>query len=137
MTERSRLIGLMAKREAAQLADARRGFAAVVKQQQAAENMSQRLDDLLNQRRLGSAGAMSVADLREHRRLSDQIAAEAARNRLRAQQLKAEVDAAAEELARKDHRKRVLDDAAQTARHSEAQERENRREAASSPRIRR
>jgi hypothetical protein len=130
MSERSRMIGLMARREAAQLADARRGFAAVVRQHQAAEHLTQRLESLLDARRVEGAAAMSVAQLREHRRLSDQLAAEAERNRQRAVQLEAEVKKVAAELAQKDHRKRVLDDAALSARQSEQREREDRADAA-------
>lgn len=137
MTARSKLITLMAQREASEIANARRAFAHVVQEQQAAQSMTQRLSALLDQRREEGREQMSVAELRQHRHLSSQLAAEAERTRLRAAQMQAEVDAAMANLSRKKHRKQVLDEAALTARKAEAQEQEQRREAARIPYTRR
>lgn len=136
MTERSRLIALMAQREANELANARRAFASVVQEQTAAANMSARLTALMDQKRDQLRDHNSVAQLRQHRHLSTQLAAEAERNRLRAEQMQAEIDAAMADLTRKKHRKQVLDDAAKAARKAEAEAREDRREAARIPQMR-
>lgn len=129
MTQRSRIFTLMAQREASELASARRAFAHVVQEYQAAESMSDRLTALMDQKREQIQGSHSVADLRQNRHMSAQLAAEVDRNRQRAAQMQAEIAAAQIELNRKKHRKQTLDDAAQAARKAEAEEREQRREA--------
>lgn len=137
MSSRSRLINLMAQREAAQLAEARRGFAAIAGQHSAADSLCKRLTELMDHRRHQTAAATSVAQLREHRHLSDQLAVETERNSARAAQLAQQMRDAAAAMAKRDHRKRVLDEAAQTARRAEQLEREMRSEAAQNPRPRR
>lgn len=136
MTDRSRLIALMAQREATELANARRAFATVVQEQTAAANMSARLTALMDQKRDQLRERMSVAQLRQHRHLSTQLATEAERNRLKAEQMQAEIDAAMADLTRKKHRMQVLEDAAKTARKAEAEEREDKRDAARIPYVR-
>ena len=124
MNERSRLIGLMAKREAAQIADARRSLASSLRQQQATESLLLRLNSLLETRRSQAKAHKSAADLKEHRRMTEQLAIEAERSTGRLEVLRQEVAKAAEELAKRDHRKRSYEDAAQTARAAEIAERE-------------
>lgn len=124
MSERSRLIGLMAKREAAQIADARRSLATSLRQQQATESLLTRLNALLETRRSQGMAPMSAAELREHRRMTEQLAIEAERSTGRLETIRQEVAKAAEELARRDHRKRSYEDAAKAARTAEMAERE-------------
>mgnify|MGYP001320520513 CR=1 FL=1 len=130
MTERSRLIGLMARREASRIADARRSLAAALRQQQATETLLERLTSLLDARRTQAMQPMSVAELREHRRLTEQLAAEAERSTTRLTAQREDVRQAIEDLARKDHRKRIYEEAAQVARSAELAECEHRAEQA-------
>ena len=127
---KSRRIGLMAKAEAARLANLQRDFAAALRERQAAEALIARLEALLDQRRDHVQTAVSVADLRDSRRLSDQIAAELDRNRARLPALQSRVDETAAQMARADHRKKRLDESATDARLAEIMEKEERAAAA-------
>lgn len=129
MTDRSKLLSLMTKRQSLGLMGARRALAEMIAQQKSAEALSQRLDALLEARRQQAGASMNVAQLREHRRLNDQLAAEADRNRLRAQTLAADVARSVDALARADHKRRALEDAALTARAHEQAERDRKAEA--------
>lgn len=129
MTERSKLLSLMTKRQSVSLIGARRALAEMIAQQRSAEALSLRLDALLEVRRQQAGVSMNVAQLREHRRLTDQLAAEAERNRLRAQKLATDVARSVDELARADHKRRTLEDATHAARTSEQTERDRKAEA--------
>lgn len=124
MTTRSKLLGLMTKRQSISLMGARRALAAMIAQQRSAEALCARLDELLEARRQQAGSTMNVAQLREYRRLTDQLAAEAERNRQRAQNLAKDVAKAAEDLARADHKKRTLEEASMAAHAAERVERE-------------
>lgn len=126
MTERSKLLSLMTKRQSVSLIGARRELAVMIAQQRTTEALSERLDALLEARRQQSGQAWNVAQLRANRHLTDQLAIEAERNRERAKSLAAQVARAAEELARADHKRRTLEEAALSARLSEQAEREQK-----------
>lgn len=126
MTARSKLLNLMTKRQSVSLIGARRELAAMIAQQRSAEALSAKLDALLQTRRQQAGSTMNVAQLREHRRLTDQLAVEAERTRERARALALQVAKAAEELARADHKKRTLEEATLAARVSERIEREQK-----------
>jgi hypothetical protein len=123
---RSKLLNLLTKRQSVGLIGARREVATLIAQQRSAEAMCARLDALLEARRQQAGNTMNVAQLREHRRMSDQLAIEAERNRARAQTLAAQVSKALEDLARADHKKRTLEEATLAARLSEQSEREQK-----------
>lgn len=129
MTDRSKLLSLMTKRQSVSLMGARRALAAMIAQQRSAETLSQRLDALLEARRQQAGASMNVAQLREHRRLNDQLAAEAERNRLHAQKLAADVAKSVDELAKADHKKRTLEEATLAARITEQSECDRKAEA--------
>lgn len=126
MTARSKLLNLMTKRQSVSLIGARRELAAMIGQQRSAEALSVKLDALLQTRRQQAGSAMNVAQLREHRRLTDQLAVEAERTRERARNLALQVAQAAEELARADHKKRTLEEATLAARVTEQIEKEQK-----------
>jgi len=126
MTARSKLLNLMTKRQSVSLIGARRELAAMIAQLRSAESLSAKLDALLETRRQQAGSTMNVAQLREHRRLTDQLAVEAERTRERARSLALQVAQAAEELARADHKKRTLEEATLAARVSEQIEREQK-----------
>lgn len=136
MNERSMLITRMARRELANLARARRDYAATARELQAAEALLARLDLLIDHKRGLTAAAGSVAALREGRRLNDQLCAEAERNRAKIRDLQRIAQAKAEALAQLDHRLRSYDEAAATARKAEREERDRRAEANAPPRAR-
>jgi hypothetical protein len=123
---RSKLLNLMTKRQSVGLIGARRELATLIAQQRSAEALCARLDALLETRRQQAGNTMNVAQLREHRRMSDQLAIEAERNRARAQALAAQVSTALEDLARADHKKRTLEEATLAARLGEQAERERK-----------
>lgn len=136
MNERSTLITRMARREMANLARARRDYAATAQELRAAEALLARLDLLIDHRRGLAASASSVAALREGRRLNDQLCAEATRNRARVAELRQQAEAKAEALAQLDHRLRSYEEAARTARQVERDERDRRAEASAPPQVR-
>lgn len=136
MTDRSKLFTRMARRELANLARARRDYAASARELQAAEALLARLNQLIDHKRGQTAAAVSVAALREGRRLNDQLCAEAERNRLRIADLRRVTEAKAAALSQLDHRLRSYDEAALAARRVEAEERERLAEASAPPRSR-
>ncbi len=123
---RSRLLNLLTKRQSVGLIGARRELAALIAQQRSAESMCARLDALLETRRQQAGHTMNVAQLREHRRMSDQLAIEAERNRARAQTLASQVSKALEELAHAEHKRHTLQEATFAARIGEQAERDQK-----------
>ena len=137
MNERSKVIGLMARREASNLAKAQRAFSTLNNEIRAAEALEQRLGFLLSQKSSESLASTSAAQLRERRMLTDKLASEGERLRQKVQHLKSESSSAGSQLAQLEHRKRSYDTAAQEALRIEQSERDVRADAATPSRQRR
>lgn len=130
MSPKSHLLGLMAKKEAAQLAGVRKTLTGIAKERRAAEAMEEKISSLLDARKSAQLGTMSANELRGARHLADQLAAEAFRLKSRVVELTQQEAEASRELNQKDHKLRSLKENAMNARAVEQAEREARAEAA-------
>lgn len=131
---KSDLYHLMARKETAQRAGILNHTAQLSQAHQQAELMNARLRDLLNDR--APKGVLLAAQLRSEQVLTSKIATEATKSREKSEQLSKQLSAARAELAKREHKKRILEEAAQTAKREEAEEKEARA-ASAAPQIRR
>lgn len=119
MRQKSDLYRLMARQEearkAAALADLRKLHDAHAQ----AEHLTQKLRGILAERQV--SGPVLAADLRSASTLNSKIAAEAANQSAKAQQLATALDESRSELAKQSHKARFLDEAAAKARREEAE----------------
>lgn len=131
---KSDLYKLMARKEIAGTASVLTETARLSRSHQTAEQLSDKLRSLLDERR--PQGVLLASQLRTEQILSSKIAYEATKNTERTRELAQELAEARGELARREHKTRLLHDAARSARAAEDDEREART-ASSAPFIRR
>ncbi len=123
---RSRIIGLMERKLTADLAADRVQLAGLVRQSAEALRMAERLEGMLNDRRVKPGQEALAATFRLGRRLTSEIAAEGARQADRAAELKAEAAARRAVLTQKDRKRERLAEARRAATEDEASAREAR-----------
>ncbi|ULB09841.1 flagellar biosynthesis protein FliJ [Cereibacter azotoformans] len=130
MTTKSHLLSLMSRRETVRLMQVQGALREARDRHAEAEAISERLSQMLEGRRAAAQGPVAAADLFRAHRLTLQIAEQAERSAQRAAELSAALGVAQAEMARQDHRTRLLQESAATALAAETEERIARAEAA-------
>ncbi|MGP3697181.1 flagellar biosynthesis protein FliJ [Rhodobacter sp. NSM] len=127
---KSHLLSLMSRRETVRLMKAQGALREARDRHAEAEQISERLAQMLESRRDAAPGPLAAADLFRAHRLTLQVAEQAERSAARTAELSSALIAAQAEMARQDHRTRLMQETAATARAAEAEERLARAEAA-------
>lgn len=128
MRNRSDLYGLMAKKEAAAKVQKVRELRNISNAHSQAEMLTEKLRTILEERKV--QGPVMAAQLRAASTLNTKIAAEAATQSQRKEQLAKELEQSRAEFARQDYKTQYLLNAAAKARAEEQDEREARELAA-------
>ena len=128
MRNRSDLYGLMAKKEAAAKVQKVRELRNISNAHSQAEMLTEKLRTILEERKV--KGPVMAAQLRAASTLNTKIAAEAATQSQRKEQLAKELEQSRAEFARQDYKTQYLLNAAAKARAEEQDEREARELAA-------
>lgn len=129
MTDRVRILGLMALKERAAIAETLARVGGLGRAMAEAQGMADRLRMMVAQRQ-NSTPARLATDLRSDRHLTAQLLAELDRQAARANTLSTELAEAQADLARQEHRLQTLEDKAATARRLAREERQARADAA-------
>lgn len=124
-------MGLMARREGLALLQVQGRLRKLLTRRGDLVRALERLDEL--SRRPGPADGIG-AELRDDRALREKLVAEAARLRAEVERIDSELAEVRAAMARHDHRKGFLEDTAKTARQSERDAAQARRDAAAPPR---
>lgn len=132
--KKSDLYHLMARKETAQRAGILSETARLTQAHLQAEMLNEKLRELLNDRM--PKGVLLAADLRSNQVLTSKIATEATKSREKVEKLAQDLAEARGELAKREHKKRILEDAALAAKRDEAEDAE-KRAASAAPQIRR
>lgn len=134
MTDRARILGLMALKEKARGAALLARVADLTRKLADCDALLGRLAAMMAQRRAAPATARLVSDLQADRQLTAQLMAETDRQRQRRTELAAGLAAAQADLAAQEHRRDTLADKAREARRLTRDERQARADAALPPR---
>ena len=134
MTDRARILGLMALKDRAAVAAMLARVADLARRHGEAEAMVARLDAMITQRREAPPVARLATDIRSDRILTGQLLAEAARQRGLRDGLARELAAAQGALSQREHRRDLLADKAKAARRAARDERQAQADALLPPR---
>lgn len=124
MTEKSRLLDLLARRESVQLSKSRLAISDLAKRHADAATRAARLEGLLDSRRIAATVVCKVQDLRIAHRMNVDMAVQMQLGAAAAAQLLAELSEARAAMARQDHKTRHLEETAKTTRRAEGLARE-------------
>lgn len=133
MTDRSRILGLMALKERAAVAAMLGHVADLSRKLADTDAMVARLDAMIAHRRAAPPAARLATDIRSDRLLTAQLLAEADRQRRLRDGIAAELSTARAELAQREHRRDLMADKAKAARHIAGEDRQARADAALPP----
>ncbi|MEY4982806.1 MAG: hypothetical protein RIR62_1072 [Pseudomonadota bacterium] len=134
MTDRARILGLMALKERAAVAAMLARVADLTRRLAEAQAMAARLEAMIDQRRAAPPVARLATDIRSDRILTGQLLAEAARQHGLRDGLARKLAAAQGALAQREHRRDLLADKAGAARQAARDDRQARAEAMLPPR---
>lgn len=134
MTDRARILGLMALQEKARGATLLSRVADLTRKLADCNALLGKLGEMVAQRRTSAATARLVSDLQSDRHLTAQLMAETDRQQQRRAELARDLAAAQAELAAQEHRRDTLADKAKDARRQSRDDRQARADAALPPR---